>query len=506
MKKLLVAIALMIGTCQIANSQSLGDAFASLGGMSTYTNGGSYQGMGMTTVTGGSMDIRIPNQTVTLFTMSPPRLSMGCNGISAYFGGFSYMDGDQIQQLIQNIVAGIPGQLVMLAITQLCPQCADTLKTVMDKIQKLSQFAMDSCKMSTAISKDVLGAFVDESSKVCKDTAVATGTSDDTISAKDEICSNDSETYAYLREIAHLPAAATGPGQCEKIKASIGGGANGTWTYLTIRGVVGSDIGTALFLQSLMGTVTTGTDAALNPTFNVYESTMSDEQAFGIILCGTDPNVSATTAPLSMNDESTVKLLNLCEGLVNVSDLQVLTCNNHNELDGCDTVTKQPLVNSTELSNKFSEGMAFRVMRILKTAVNAVKNNQPIAQEAIDLIKISPFPLYKVINIAAVYPDLAEKIIQDNSQALGILLAIAYEKEMINSVYNATGTIACDVGLDKQKVAAEKAIGKMEEMVTAQLDVVDKLYARQTMIISQINQINSYILSDIYNSGAFRPK
>jgi hypothetical protein len=43
-------------------------------------------------------------------------------------------------------------------------------------------------------------------------------------------------------------------------------------------------------------------------------------------------------------------------------------------------------------------------------------------------------------------------------------------------------------------------------MVTAQLDVVDKLYARQTMIISQINQINSYILSDIYNSGAFRPK
>ncbi|WP_083025804.1 conjugal transfer protein TraH [Vreelandella lionensis] len=59
-------------------------------------------GHGMDTRPGG-LTRRFSQNRYSLVNMDPPRLDVGCNGIDAHFGGFSYIDSEQIQQMLEQI-------------------------------------------------------------------------------------------------------------------------------------------------------------------------------------------------------------------------------------------------------------------------------------------------------------------------------------------------------------------------------------------------------------------
>ena len=106
----------------------LGQMFNSFGILSATSPPGAYQGQTRNAYTGGSLELRFQNQQMSLFSISPPRLSVGCGGIDAYLGGFSYGSLDRYVTLLTQLGTGaVLGYAFQLAMKFICPDCADVL-------------------------------------------------------------------------------------------------------------------------------------------------------------------------------------------------------------------------------------------------------------------------------------------------------------------------------------------------------------------------------------------
>ncbi|MBQ1557090.1 MAG: conjugal transfer protein TraH, partial [Pseudomonas sp.] len=49
---------------------------------------------------GGQVSVRPISQNFTVIQFSRPKIDAGCGGIDAFFGSFSFINGEQFQQLI----------------------------------------------------------------------------------------------------------------------------------------------------------------------------------------------------------------------------------------------------------------------------------------------------------------------------------------------------------------------------------------------------------------------
>jgi conjugative transfer pilus assembly protein TraH len=111
-----------------AMDAQLGQMFNSFGLLSATSPPGAYQGQTRNAYTGGSLEMRFQNQQMSLFSISPPRLSVGCGGIDAYLGGFSYGSLSRYVTLLTQLGTGaVLGYAFQLAMKFICPDCADVL-------------------------------------------------------------------------------------------------------------------------------------------------------------------------------------------------------------------------------------------------------------------------------------------------------------------------------------------------------------------------------------------
>ena len=111
----------------------------------------SYRGQERGYWMGGSMSVRIPNETIQPFSMSIPRISAGCGGIDIVTGGFSYLGFQYLVDKFQNILSAAPAFAFQIALGTLCPDCKnvlDSLEMIADMINNLN---INSCQASKAI-------------------------------------------------------------------------------------------------------------------------------------------------------------------------------------------------------------------------------------------------------------------------------------------------------------------------------------------------------------------
>ena len=71
---------------------------------------------------GGSASIRVPNEYIQPFSLTPPQIRAGCGGIDIVMGGFSYLGFDYLVQKLQSILQEAPAFAFQLALHTLCPQ------------------------------------------------------------------------------------------------------------------------------------------------------------------------------------------------------------------------------------------------------------------------------------------------------------------------------------------------------------------------------------------------
>ena len=100
---------------------------------------------------GGGFSVRFNQQNRPFISVTAPKISVGCGGIDAFWGGFSFLNPEYFIQMFRNILAAAPAFAFKLALETLCPSCADVLDTLTELANLMNSLAMDECSAAQAL-------------------------------------------------------------------------------------------------------------------------------------------------------------------------------------------------------------------------------------------------------------------------------------------------------------------------------------------------------------------
>ena len=99
----------------------------------------------------GGVALRTPLRNFTLFAFDPPRLRAGCAGIDLFGGSFSFINGEQLQQLIKQIGAAALSYAVYVAINEMCKPCGATIAFLQKLMSQLNSGSLNACKIAKGL-------------------------------------------------------------------------------------------------------------------------------------------------------------------------------------------------------------------------------------------------------------------------------------------------------------------------------------------------------------------
>lgn len=100
---------------------------------------------------GGQVSVRPITQNFTVIQFSRPKIDAGCGGIDAFFGSFSFINGEQFQQLIRSIIAVAPAFALRAAIKGMCDSCDAILSELEAAIREINAMAQNTCAIANAM-------------------------------------------------------------------------------------------------------------------------------------------------------------------------------------------------------------------------------------------------------------------------------------------------------------------------------------------------------------------
>lgn len=156
-KPLLVLCAALLTVTPAASADVNSDMnqfFNKLGFASNTTQPGVWQGQAAGYAYGGSLYARTQVKNVQLISMTLPDINAGCGGIDAYLGSFSFINGEQLQRFVKQIMSNAAGYFFDLALQTTVPE----IKTAKDFLQKMASdinsMNLSSCQAAQGITHD----------------------------------------------------------------------------------------------------------------------------------------------------------------------------------------------------------------------------------------------------------------------------------------------------------------------------------------------------------------
>ncbi|MBF7997482.1 conjugal transfer pilus assembly protein TraH [Rahnella laticis] len=168
----LLATVLLLGSSAHADVNSdLNHFFGKLGFEGNSSMPQVWQGQAAGYASGGSMYMRTSVKEIQIMSMTVPSLNSGCGGIDAYLGAFSYIDGEQLQRFVKQIMGNAAGYFFDLALETTVPE----MKTAKDFLQKMASdvnsLNMSSCQAAQGIIGGLMPRSNEVKQKVCQDIA-----------------------------------------------------------------------------------------------------------------------------------------------------------------------------------------------------------------------------------------------------------------------------------------------------------------------------------------------
>lgn len=558
--------AVMLAQPFVAQAVNLDSAFNSLLGQGTavsLNSPGRFQSGGRNSFTAGGFDMRIPraSSSPSVFSFTPPGLSIGCNGISAHFGGLSFISGKEFEQMIKQIGTGvIVGFVVQMAIKVTCPMCEDIINKLRQAAELAAKFAVDGCNAGMAIgaaladsaSKNMFGGTGDKPKSraervkaECGSGSTTVGSASDLLDALTSNCKDLTTAYDFLvkssKQIAGLAPDDKTP-QGDAIKKTVectSGYGNLTWASLSSldadnkdKTTVGNGIIQATFSSSsyerkllfmnLLGVQigpVPGTDNNKQPYCEdgegkpqyqgVCSPRMSQDDAKGLmafIMCGTidvsDLSQYATITKFCQGYRPEVK-----DAAGHLQTLKVFDC----KLTGTpyskeEAVEHCPVVVLNDFKNVFTgmeEGYAYKVRKLLQYGMNKIVQDQSFFtdnatdQQLLKLINMAPFPLYQALNVAAIYPAAVDDLLDMLSLLVAQQLAVSQLEEMLR-IHGRTGIDKQCFQLNPELVLTTASSTRAyAEKFAAE---IAKNYTLQQMIIEQIRTLNLSIQKQVLSA------
>ncbi|NJM44658.1 MAG: hypothetical protein HC858_13105 [Brachymonas sp.] len=115
------------------------------------TSGNAFRGQTQNVISGGSLYLRMPQQSYNLANLTLPNLKAGCGGIDLFAGSFSFINKEQFVAMIRNIGNNALGYAFNLAIEAIDPMIAKVLADLRKAAQAANDLNINSCEAGQAL-------------------------------------------------------------------------------------------------------------------------------------------------------------------------------------------------------------------------------------------------------------------------------------------------------------------------------------------------------------------
>jgi hypothetical protein len=538
-------LALTLGLQPLASQAiDLGEAFGSIvpsGSTANINSPGRFSSSARSGITAGGVEIRVPrgNSNLQLLSVDMPHISAGCGGISAHFGGFSFISGAEFANILKQIASGVAmGFVSSLVMKTLCPPCQAVVEELRAAAQAAARLARDSCAIGQAWGDRFmsgLGSSTDKPATCASVTSSSNQSSDFLDGFAGAACSTLQSATKSLNSIhdGMLPSEVKGdPQKRDAANASqcLAEQGNMTWKRLSafeggMFSTLSKDVNSRkLILMNLMGARMTyqgATGDAIPPVVacqlggggwtktsegkpEVYCPPPADTKKFvTYFMCGASPS-ALSTQPGSYPYSTTIR--NYCkdlgDNLTGESGNKVWACkstlNGDTDLAGC------PVLQLTEASELFTgTGFLLSINQLLREGVARVRNRQkdmtqdPRGRQIMALIDAAPFPLYQALNAAAVYPGAADDLLD----SMSVQVAEQFTYGVFDDMLRLQGRASADSCISEaQATKILDFMGSMRAQVQANRTVMAQNFQVQQALTEQIRSINQAIQKQVMST------
>ena len=479
----------------------------------------------------GDINLRFPRSRIQFVNFTPPSFAAGCGGISFHFGGFSFIDGEQISKMIENIMAGAVGLVVQMGIQAFCPVCADVLAQMQKLAQMASKMGADSCKLSQQLVSNTLGKLEpfnntlkqDVGKRTCSTYAAKSGATSDYSKAWEDYCDVSNSFSKALDSISDFIQGLGGSEDQAKAEASeslnMGNKVFGT---LISMGYSGKE---AAFLLAVLGSSPwqpadlKNSNESSKVQVSVPKTWIKADDFINVLWYGYagSANCSALLNAASISETERKKIVDIMDDNAKKAENQsIVRCHPYanmtatsswwEDIDNaspegrpfmCEYVDVVPLASADPNEVPVPRcGMYLQTVKRLKALVEAAKADQPLPQEGLALIRSVNLPVYKLVKIARKYPTAADSL----SMQYAPLITHALVNDLLSRVLSPEGR-----PLIKGKVINDVAAIRTQVAETAKdlaaasktkMDVLTTLFDYQSMMMTSINQIEKYMYSE----------
>lgn len=156
LKRILGALCISAFLVSFSNASWLSELLNSANMSISKESAGYYKTQASGFATGGSIRIRWnPAGPIKLFSWQPPSVSVGCNGIDATWGSFSYMNFDQLVEKLKKLSSAAPAFAMQLALSTLCKDCQAILGELESIANMINSINFDACSIALNAGRNV---------------------------------------------------------------------------------------------------------------------------------------------------------------------------------------------------------------------------------------------------------------------------------------------------------------------------------------------------------------
>ena len=382
--------------------------------------------------TGGSIYARTPTTDLQLLSFDPPSFDAGCGGININFGGFGYIKGKQLEEMIKNIGSNALSYGVMLTIKSISPQIADLLENLEAMARFMNSQNINSCQMGASIAAGLFPKNEHTQRLACQTRKMGGGGIGDKLSG-----------YFTAREQCNDATEMTSTNSQGKDQTLLPAEYNLVWHALK-KEASNISRGDKEFLMSLSGTVLAikGKDGSI--AFKHKPSLMKGQMLNAIVFGG-----------------------NLDEGF------QVYACDKEEDCLHPKIVTRKW---------EKEDSILYKVSAVMESLENKVLEENAGVSVSLDakekdLLSRSAVPILKLISLNAGLKGHGIKYtVEDYAEAVAFDYVIGYLDDLVDFVYRAVGNLEhAQIESEKIKEFKGEIKGIKQELFRERSKAMDRL-------------------------------
>tara|TARA_R110002051_G_scaffold309855_1_gene382711 strand:- start:3955 stop:5391 length:1437 start_codon:yes stop_codon:yes gene_type:complete len=127
-------------------------------GMTHTTPPGVWESQRRGVISGGRVTTKNPIMTESIVRVTPPSWQAGCGGVDMHMGSFSFVNSDQMVQMLRAIAANAQGYAFQLALDTVYPQGAKWIENFQKVVRAMNSSMLNSCEAGQGVVNDTINA------------------------------------------------------------------------------------------------------------------------------------------------------------------------------------------------------------------------------------------------------------------------------------------------------------------------------------------------------------